>query len=289
LLRALVDEAWTDGEPLTRRVHLTDLAPIEQAEVRATRVADRYVLITLADLTEMGRVEAIRHDFVSNIGHELRTPITAVDLIASTLEVAADDPEAVRHFAGRLTAEARRMGRLTEDVLALAKAQDRDAAHFEAVDLADAVDQAVERQRTASESKSITLSVTHRARPTVWGDSQALVTAVENLISNAINYSPSGSKVAVALTLDRPGAQAVTTVADNGIGIEPSDQERIFERFYRADQARSRRTGGTGLGLAIVKNTMAGHRGAVSVASKPGAGATFTLRLPLYQSKEHLA
>jgi two-component system sensor histidine kinase SenX3 len=285
-LKALVDEAWTEMDAVVRRSTFTTLGPIQQAEVRAARVADRYVLITIADRTEFARTRDIRHDFIANIGHELRTPITAVDVIASTLEAAAEDPDTVRHFSGRLRSEAHRLARLTQDVLALARAQDADPTQFGPVDMVDAVEAAVDRQRTAAEAKSIKLRWRIHDQAAVWGDKEALITAVENLVSNAINYSPDGSAVDVALSASQALREVVINVADHGIGIDPVDQERVFERFYRADQARSRRTGGTGLGLAIVRNAVAGHGGNVALRSKPGVGSVFTVRLPLYQPKE---
>jgi two-component system sensor histidine kinase SenX3 len=285
-LRALTDEAWTDMETVVRHTAFTTLGPVAEAEVRATRLADRYVLLTIADQTDLVRTRDIRHDFIANIGHELRTPITAVEVIAATLEAAAADSQAVAHFSGRLKTEARRLARLTEDVLALAKAQEADSTCFEAVSVADAVRTALERQRIASEAKRIALRLQVSGCPTVWGDGEALTTAVENLVSNAINYSPSDSTVDVGVKEGGAPREAVITVADRGIGIASADQERVFERFYRADQARSRRTGGTGLGLAIVRNTVAGHGGQVALRSKPGSGSIVTVRLPLLTPKE---
>jgi len=287
-LRALVDEAWNDMETVVRHTTFTTLGPIQAAEVRATRVADRWVLLTIRDLTDQVRTRDIRHDFIANIGHELRTPITAVDVIASTLAAAADDRDAVCHFAGRLKSEAERLARLTDDVLALAKAQDADPTRFEAVDLARVIESALAGQRTASEGKSIELTCRIEAQPQVWGDPAALVTVVENLVSNAINYSPAKSQVKVHLRQADLAREAIITVADHGIGIDPVDQDRVFERFYRADQARSRRTGGTGLGLAIVRNNVVGHGGRVSVRSSPGSGSVFTVHLPLFMAKERV-
>jgi two-component system sensor histidine kinase SenX3 len=144
----------------------------------------------------------------------------------------------------------------------------------------------LERQQTVAEAKAITLKRRVLDRGTVWGDQETLVTAMDNLIANAINYSPEGSAVEVTLAQSNALREVIISVADKGIGIAPADQERVFERFYRADQARSRRTGGTGLGLAIVRNAVAAHGGKVALRSKPGAGSVFTLRLPLYQPKE---
>ncbi|MCL1898292.1 MAG: HAMP domain-containing histidine kinase [Micrococcales bacterium] len=285
-LKALVDKAWNDMETVVRHTTFTTLGPIQAAEVRATRVADRWVLITIRDLTDQVRTRDIRHDFIANIGHELRTPITAVQVISSTLVAAADDPEVVAHFAGRLGAEADRLARLTDDVVVLAKAQDSDPTRFEQVDLAEVVETALERQQTASEAKQIDLTSRIEAWPSVWGDPASLATVVENLLSNAINYSPPKSEVALRLWESVQGREAAISVTDHGIGIDPVDQERVFERFYRADKARSRRTGGTGLGLAIVRNTVAGLGGRVTLQSTPGSGSVFTVFLPIVKLKE---
>jgi two-component system sensor histidine kinase SenX3 len=278
-LQELADHAWAAGEILSRRLAFTDLGPIAQADVRATRLAGRYVLLTVTDLTATLRSRQIRHDFIANIGHELRTPVTAVDLIASALAAGADDPGTVRHFASRLTQESRRLARLTEDMMALAKAQDQDSSRFRTVSVREVVLEAAARHRTTAEGAETVIGVADVPSDlVVYGDPGALVTAVDNLIANAVAYSPPGSRVEVGVRADL--AEVAIAVADQGIGIEPEDQERVFERFYRTDRARSRRTGGTGLGLAIVRNTVSGHGGRVTLTSQVGVGSTFTIRLP---------
>jgi two-component system sensor histidine kinase SenX3 len=217
------------------------------------------------------------------MGHELRTPITAVDLIAETLDSAADDVAAVRHFASRLRTVADHMGRLTEDMIALSIVQDGGARErFGRVEIDDVAQLAQQRHMTTAEGKGIDVRLVRKAgKAAVWGDFDALTTAVENLISNAVNYSPPGSRVTVTTRVDRAEKTVVVAVIDQGIGIDQVDLERIFERFYRADAARSERTGGTGLGLSIVKHTALAHGGNVAVVSQPGAGSTFALTLPL--------
>jgi two-component system sensor histidine kinase SenX3 len=277
-LLELAQNAWKAGEVQSRRLSFTDLGPVAQADVRATRLADRFVLLTVADLTPAMRSRQIRHDFIANIGHELRTPVTAVELIASALAAAAEDPKTVRHFAGRLTGESRRLARLTEDMMALAKAQDQDSSRFAVVQVGKVLTEAAARHRTTAEEAKIQVAVASPERVTVYGDMDALVTAVDNLIANAVAYSPAGSRVDVTARLEH--SEVVISVADQGIGIGEEDQERVFERFYRTDHARSRRTGGTGLGLAIVRNTVSGHGGRVTLVSEVGSGSTFTIRLP---------
>jgi two-component system sensor histidine kinase SenX3 len=277
-LLELAENAWNEDEMQSRRLSFTDLGPVADAEVRATRLADSYILLTVTDLTQTMRARQIRHDFIANIGHELRTPVTAVELIGSALEAGAEDPEMVRHFARRLSQESHRLARLTEDMMALAKAQDQDSSRFGEVNVLDVIQEAAGRHRTTSEEASIGVRVQASPGLTVFGDKEALVTAIDNLVANAVAYSPPGSEVLVSATL-KSGEVAIAVV-DQGIGIEAPDQERVFERFYRTDQARSRRTGGTGLGLAIVRNTVSGHGGRVTVQSEVGRGSAFTVWLP---------
>ena len=289
-LAELATEAWRTRHerPLVRLQRFDDLGPIEQAEVSACKLAGRCVLLTITDMTAARRVEQARHDLISNVGHELRTPIAAVQVIADALDVARDDPEAVARFSERLKVESSRMGRLIEDILALARAQAPDSGRFASLDLVDVAAEAARHQAThaASEGVAVVVSAPKPVRPVeVQGDADTLVTAVENLIDNAVNYSPRGSTVTVTVGPDKAGQLGVIKVADKGIGIDAPDQGRIFERFFRSDRARSRRTGGTGLGLAIVKNVALGHGGTVSVRSTPGKGSTFVVELPLLAPK----
>jgi two-component system sensor histidine kinase SenX3 len=285
-LADLADEVWTAGETITRPYTLDTLGPLHHVVVQAAILDGRWILLAITDRTDQVRTEELRRDFISNIGHELRTPITAVDLIADTMESAADDAVAVRHFASRLRSVADHMGRLTEDMISLAIVQDGGARErFGRVNVEEAVRVAQQRQATSAEGKSIDVRLSTKSRDAeVWGDFDALTTAVENLISNAINYSPAGSRITVTTRVDRAEMTAAVSVIDQGIGIDQADTERIFERFYRADSARSQRTGGTGLGLSIVKHTALSHGGRVEVASALGAGSTFTLTLPLNET-----
>lgn len=286
-LAELATEAWRgrrDQLPVVVLNRFDDLGSIEQAEVAATKLVGRCVLLTLTDMTATRRVEQVRHDLISNVGHELRTPVAAVQVIAETLDVARDDPEAIARFSERLKVEAARMGHLIEDILALARAQSPDPERFTTVDLVETVAEASRHQATHAEKEGVAVVVS-APKPLrsieVAGDGPALITAVENLIDNAINYSPRGSTVSVTIGVDKSQTRGLIRVIDHGIGVEPADQGRIFERFFRSDKARSRRTGGTGLGLAIVKNVALGHGGTVAVRSTPGEGSAFTIELPL--------
>jgi two-component system sensor histidine kinase SenX3 len=250
-----------------------------RVRVRACVLGSRFVLLLVEDRTESYRLEAVRRDFVANISHELKTPIGAIGLLAEALHTAADDPEQVRIFADRLNAESARIARLTQDIIELSRLQAVDAvANAERVEIDHVVAAAVDRNRVGADAHTIELVVGAPSGAVVYGDQKLLVTAVDNLISNAIRYSPDASRVGVgARVADRVVEIAVT---DQGEGIPEADQERIFERFFRVDQARSRHTGGTGLGLSIVKHAVQNHGGDVRVWSQPGMGSTFTIRLP---------
>ena len=248
--------------------------------VRATRISSRLSFLVLRDITEKERVEQMRRDFVANTSHELKTPVGAVSLLAEAIESAADDPAQVRIFTARLSAEAARLAGLTSRIMNLSRLQ---AADELAVDREVAVDEivasALEAHAIQADSAGVTVTRGGERGLYVRGDAQILSEAVGNLISNAIVYSSSGSSVGVGVkSTDRIVEIAVS---DRGIGIPEGEQERVFERFYRADQARSRRTGGTGLGLSIVKHAVQRHAGEVTLWSRPGRGSTFTIRLPL--------
>jgi two-component system sensor histidine kinase SenX3 len=247
---------------------------------RAAPVGDGTVAVLLEDVTEARRLEDVRRDFVANVSHELKTPVGALSLLAEALQDASDDPTAVRRFAGRAQHEAQRLGRLVQELIDLSRLQGAERLPDPSVVLVDrVVAEALDRTRTTAQSRGITL--THAAEPglTLLANEKQLVTAVVNLLDNAVSYSGEGSTVTV--TARREDDAIEVSVADEGIGIPEKDLERVFERFYRSDPARSRATGGTGLGLAIVKHVATNHGGTVRVQSVEGLGATFTLRLPV--------
>ncbi|HUZ50974.1 MAG TPA: ATP-binding protein [Streptosporangiaceae bacterium] len=238
------------------------------------------VLLLAEDQTERRRVEEVRRDFVANTSHELKTPVGALALLAETVEDAADDPEAVRRFAGRMRQEAARLTNLVQDLITLSRIQAAEPIPDPVpADLDAVVAEALDRCRMKATARGIELASTGTRHLSVLGDEDLLVTALRNLLDNAVAYSPEKTRVLVSTSMD--GTDVIElSVADQGIGIPERDLERIFERFYRVDPARSRVTGGTGLGLAIVKHVTAAHGGNVKVTSKEGAGSTFTLRLP---------
>jgi two-component system sensor histidine kinase SenX3 len=236
--------------------------------------------LLLQDVTEARRLEAVRHDFVANVGHELKTPVGALALLAEAIEDAADDPDAVQRFAGRMRHEADRLGRLVRELIDLSRLQGADPLpELTPVEIDRVVAEAVDRTRTAAAAKGICIAVGGSTGLLVRGVESQLATAVTNLLANAVAYSPEGTRIAVAARA-RSGF-AELAVSDSGIGIPRTSRARVFERFYRVDQSRASSTGGTGLGLAIVKHIASNHGGSVTVWSEEGLGSTFTLRVPL--------
>jgi two-component system, OmpR family, sensor histidine kinase SenX3 len=260
--------------------------------IRAVALGDGHVTVEAADVTEAHRVARVRRDFVANVSHELKTPVGALQLLAEALldALAADedtepDPEAARRFAERIQHESTRMGRLVTELLELGRLQGGEPLpELAPVSVDRIIAEVVDRTRTAAAAKGIEVSVTGARGLTAYGSESQLATALANLAENAIAYSrdaDGGSEPPrVVLTAHGDEDFVEVAVADQGIGIEPKDLDRIFERFYRADKARSRATGGTGLGLAIVKHIATNHGGHVNVVSTVGVGSTFTLRLP---------
>ncbi len=255
------------------------------------RVAPLGASLTLAlieDRTEAKRVEAVRRDFVANVSHELKTPVGAVALLAEAIIGAADDPEAVRRFAERMQTEAGRLTRLVQDVINLSRLQGHDPLSAPGlVVLDEVIAETVDRSRLQAETRQITLASGGDTGVHVRGDAHQLCMALANLVDNAVRHSPSGGRVTVAVrrVADSGNDIAEVSVSDEGPGIPAEERERVFERFYRIDEARSRNTGGTGLGLAIAKHVAVNHGGEVALWSDEGTGSTFTLRLPAAGSR----
>lgn len=248
-------------------------------DVRVVSIAEDYILLLADDQTEIVRAQSIRNDFVANVSHELKTPVGAISLLSEAIEDAAGDQDAVRHFTRSLHKESRRLSALVQDIIELSRLQGTDVvSKGTVVDLNWTVREAADHTRLAAESKGISVKIGGHTTVPVFGDPDLLSTAIRNLIDNAVRYSPENTRVGVGLR-ERDGMARIT-VTDQGPGIPDAEQDRIFERFYRVDTARSRQTGGTGLGLSIVKHVMAQHGGEVSVWSQPGRGSTFTLVIP---------
>jgi len=248
-------------------------------QVRVAALGMDKLLVLAEDRTEARRVEAIRRDFVVNVSHELKTPVGALALLAETVQDAAGDPVAVRRFSERMQSEATRLSALVHEIIELSRLQVAGALQqVRPIAVRDVVEESVDRARTTAQGKNITITVGGSLDSVVFGDHNLLVTAVRNLLDNAVSYSAENTRV--GLGVHERGGLVEIDVVDQGIGISTEEQMRVFERFYRVDPARSRDTGGTGLGLSIVKHVAADHGGDVRVWSEPGKGSTFTLRIP---------
>jgi two-component system sensor histidine kinase SenX3 len=278
----LVDHVRRTGEPLTEEVNLSR-GPFGDAHiylfVRVARLGARYILLLAEDRTESYRLEEVRRDFVANISHELKTPIGAVSLLAEALVSASDEPDQVRRFAKRLTQESERLARITQEIIELSRLQATDAlTKADLVDIDHVVALGIDQNRVAADSHKVQLVSGGDAGAEVYGDEALLAVALHNLIANAIQYSPKGSRVGIGVSLNEGIVEIAVT--DQGVGIPEDELDRVFERFFRSDPARSRNTGGSGLGLSIVKHVVQNHGGDIRVWSQPGNGSTFTIRLP---------
>jgi two-component system sensor histidine kinase SenX3 len=241
----------------------------------------RFAVVYLDDQSEQARMEASRRDFVANVSHELKTPVAAMGVLAEALLESGDDPETVHRFGEKILTESQRLASMVGELIELSRLQGAEPLpELEAVDVDTVVSEAISRHKVAADNAEITVATDAPSGFRVLGDQALLVMALANLISNAIAYSPDGSKVSISRR--RRGDNIEIAVTDRGIGIARADQERVFERFFRVDKARSRATGGTGLGLAIVKHVAANHNGSIRLWSQPGTGSTFTLSIPAY-------
>jgi two-component system sensor histidine kinase SenX3 len=241
----------------------------------------RFAVVYVDDQSEQARMEASRRDFVANVSHELKTPVAAMGVLAEALLESADDPETVHHFGKKILTESQRLANMVGELIELSRLQGAEPLpDLDGVDVDSVVSEAISRHKVAADNADISVTTDAPSGFRVLGDQSLLVTALANLISNAIAYSPNGSKVSISRR--RRGDNIEIAVTDRGIGIARADQERVFERFFRVDKARSRATGGTGLGLAIVKHVAANHNGSIRLWSQPGTGSTFTLSIPAY-------
>lgn len=278
----LVDTVRSTGKSLVTTVELAR-GPFGDAsihfQVRVARLGSRYVILLAEDHTDAVRLEEVRRDFIANISHELKTPIGAILLLAEALEPASDDPEQVLKFAGRLSEEASRLSRITREIIDLSRLQSVDTvASAELVNIDQAIQSAVDQNQVAATANDMTIAVRGSKKVFVSADETLIVLALHNLIANAIQYSKAGGRVGIGVAVD-DGVVEIS-ITDQGVGIPQEDLGRVFERFFRVDQARSRNTGGTGLGLSIVKHVIENHGGDVRVWSQIGHGSTFTIRLP---------
>jgi two-component system sensor histidine kinase SenX3 len=279
LVARAVDELLADarhGVPQERALELFGPPP-RMLMIDATPITGGTVAV-IRDTTERRQLDAVRRDFVANVSHELRTPVGALAVLAETL---ADetDLEVVRRLAGRISGEVARAEQMIVDLLDLSRIESDASADAAPVAVTDILGAAVERVTPKAVEHGVTIKVAEVPEGLqIAGRSGELVSALANLIDNAVAYSDSGRSVDVAARVD--GEWVDFVVRDEGIGIPGKELERIFERFYRVDRARSRDTGGTGLGLSIVRHVAHNHGGTVTVASREGEGSTFVLRVP---------
>jgi two-component system, OmpR family, sensor histidine kinase SenX3 len=243
------------------------------------------VAVLIFDDTEARRLDAVRRDFVANISHELKTPIGGISILAEALAEASNDPELVKNFSERMQIEATRLSHLVQEIIDLSRIQDQNTMqNSEMVSLNKVIEEAIDQSKVLAGKRHVELNFASDEEVQFFGDRKQLVMAISNLIENAINYSPERTSVNVLLRKNNEVAEIA--ISDQGVGIAEADIERIFERFYRVDSARSRDTGGTGLGLSIVKHVISNHGGDIQVWSDPGTGSTFTVLLPLTNSKK---
>ena len=281
-LIALVDKVRSSGEPVTTTVELAR-GPFGDASihflVRVARLGSRYILLLAEDHSETYRLEDVRRDFIANISHELKTPIGAISLLSEALDPAADDPDQVRRFAKRLHTEAARLTRITQEIIELSRLQAADTLRSaELLNVDHLIASAIDQNHVQAELRGTTLVKGGAKHVEVYGDESLLVMAIHNLVGNAIQYSLDNSRVGIGVRVEDGVVEIAVT--DQGLGIASDDLDRVFERFFRVDQERSRNTGGTGLGLSIVKHIVENHGGDVRVWSQLGRGSTFTIRLP---------
>jgi two-component system sensor histidine kinase SenX3 len=273
------------GEACERELQLFG-PPRALLQLRAVPLADGRggAAVFVVDVSEIRRVESVRRDFVANVSHELKTPIGAMELLAETI-ASEPDPAVTGRLAARMVQEAERLSRIVDDLLDLSLIETQEAPTRDLIPIGALVDEAVDRLRPAAMIAGLQLDVHHGTDAALLCDRRQVVSAISNLLDNAVKYTEEGGRVEVS-TSETLGRIAVT-VTDSGIGVPGRDLERIFERFYRVDQARSRDTGGTGLGLAIVRHVAQAHGGEVSVTSVEGQGSTFTIVFPADEASIH--
>jgi two-component system sensor histidine kinase SenX3 len=280
-LEELVQQVRRDGQIRETEVVMQRApgVPPRHVTARVAPLSSTLVLALVEDRTRERRVESIRRDFVANVSHELKTPIGAIRLLSDAVIDAADDPEAVQRFAGRMHTESERLARLVQQIIELSRLQGDDPLDEPvAVEVDGLINRVIDENVTDASAKNISLVANGTKGLSLLGNREQVAVAIGNLVANAIAYSPEGSSVVVSA---KEGDMTVDlSVTDQGIGIPASEIDRIFERFYRVDPARHRSTGGTGLGLSIVKHVAASHGGDVRVWSVEGQGSTFTLTLP---------
>ena len=279
----IIDQTHSDGLIHGQEIRMKRSTLTEDVEsrliVRSAPMSGGRILMLFEDSTAKLRLEEARRDFTANVSHELKTPVGSISLLSETIAKSADDPEAVRHFSAQLTKESRRLGILVQELIQLSRLQEGDAFRAsELVSIDGVVAEAMDRMAVEAETRGVNLVTGGTKGLYVYGDRAMLTTAVRNLLDNAVRYSRPHGRVSIGVST-HDGLVSLAVV-DQGQGITSDQQERVFERFYRGDKARSRDTGGSGLGLSIVKHVVADHGGRMNLWSAPGQGSTFTILLP---------
>ena len=256
-----------------------------EIQIQALHLGRGQVLILAEDMTAAIKLDQTRRDFVANISHELKTPIGSISLLVEAIQAAIDEPQQLKKFVQNLGTEAERLALLVQDIIQLSRVQSpAGLAETQDLSLAVLLAEAIDQTSTIAKRQGVQVKVSGKTQVTVPGNSEMLTALFKNLLENAINYSKEESKVNIKV---KPKGQLIQVAfSDNGIGIPPEDQERIFERFYRVDPSRSRSTGGTGLGLSIAKHIVNQHGGEISVKSKLGKGSTFLVSLPTKEASK---
>lgn len=288
-IRKLIRNARLHNEVIEAEVAIPRGSLTNGFQERRVRIApigaEGTVAILIFDDSEAHRLDAVRRDFVANISHELKTPIGGISILAEAISEGSDDPELVRNFSERMKIEAARLSHLVQEIIDLSRIQDQNIAlNSQLVSLQKIIDEAIYLSKVRAEKRHVEINFACDEDIEFFGDRKQLVMAISNLVENAINYSPERTTVNVLLKKNDDIAEI--TVTDQGVGIAKDDLDRIFERFYRVDSARSRETGGTGLGLSIVKHVISNHGGDIQVWSVPSTGSTFTVLLPINQIKD---
>lgn len=279
----LVDEAVvallkdTVGSQAQHRRFDTAGSPSRSFDLRTQRLTDGKLVGTVEDVTEQARIDTVRTDFVANLSHELKTPIGGIAALADTM-IGETDPQVIERLTSRIVDESYRLSRIVDDLLDLSRIEFGGTDDWEPVVISEVVNEVVARLQHESMRTGVSIEVRHTVPVRVLGDRMQLVSALENLVTNAVKYSGDGKKVMVEV--HATDELVSIAVIDQGIGIAAKDHQRIFERFFRVDRARSRTTGGVGLGLSIVRHVVSNHGGTVSVVSEEGRGSTFTIVLP---------
>lgn len=288
-IRKLIRNARSNGEVIETEVAIPRgslSTGFHERRVRISKIGSSgTVAVLIFDDTEARRLDAVRRDFVANISHELKTPIGGISILAEAISEGSDDPVLVKNFSERMKIEANRLSHLVQEIIDLSRIQDQNTMqNSEVISLKKVIEEAIYQSKVHAEKRHVQINSSCDTDIEFFGDRKQLVMAISNLIENAINYSP--ERTSVNIVLKRNEELAEITVSDQGVGIAQEDIDRIFERFYRVDSARSRETGGTGLGLSIVKHVISNHGGEIQVWSVPGTGSTFTVLLPITKFKD---